>query len=297
MGVELNVDFAGSISELKEMMKDFALRIKLYRVLLRGKSLEFEGYRNFGSDDDASEIDWKASTRANKLLAKQYREEQELKIMFVIDVSEHMISGSTSKLKCEYLAEAAAALAHLILESGDKIGLIVYNENIKDVILPRRGNTHFQYFAEVLSDSSTYGGRSHIESALDFLADYVDASVKGVVFMSDFTRMPQEIQNRLDMIGRKFETFAIMVKDPLDRELPDVNAEVAVEDPATGQQIIVNPHIAKDFYAKYTKAEDERVSGMFKHAGIDLLSLSTDKPFASMLANFLSERVERKGKI
>ncbi len=296
MGVQLNVNIAGKISELKDMMKDFELKLKLYRVLLRGKALEFEGYRQYGPEDDSSVIDWKASMRSNKLMVKQYREEQDLKIMFVVDVGEHMVSGSTDKLKCEYAAEATASLAHLILDSGDKVGLIVYSGKIKDVIMPKRGLKHFQYFTDVLSDSSTYGGGSNLSVALDFLIDYVDESIKGVVLVSDFIRFPAHLMSKLSIIGKKFETFAIMVKDPLDVNLPNVSGEVVIENPVNGQQLLINPKVARASYAQYSMNEQNRVLSMFKHANIDILPLTTDMKFAPMLSEFLRKRaVENKG--
>jgi uncharacterized protein (DUF58 family) len=294
MGVQLNVDIPGSVSALKDTMKDFELKMKFYRILLRGKAFEFEGYRSYNPDDDAQTIDWKATARSGKLLVKQFKEEQDFKVMFVIDVGEHMVAGSTKKLKCEYMAEAAAALGHLILESGDKIGLILYNDHVKDVILPQRGNTHFQYFSDVLSDSSTYGGGSNISAVLDFLIDYISKSVKGVVLISDFIRFPDSITDQLAVVGNKFETFAIMVKDPIDIRLPDVKGEIVIQDPATKQQLLINPVLAKASYEKYTAAEEMRVKGIFKHAGIDILSLSTDNPFAQAIGEFLKERVREK---
>ena len=294
MGVQLNVDIPGSITELREAMRDFALRLKLYRILLRGKALEFEGYRTYESDDDASVIDWKASTRSNKLMVKQYREEQDLKILFVVDVGEHMISGSTAKLKCEYATEAATSLAHLILESGDKIGLIAYSEKVKEVILPKRGIKHFQYIADVLSDSSTYGGGSNLSSVLDFLIDYIDTSVKGIVIISDFINFPNSIADKLGIIGNQFETFAIMVKDPMDRYLPSVNGELTIENPITGEQLLVNPKLAGASYAAYTAIEQVRVENIFKKANIDLLSLTTDSKFVPALSEFLKSRLKQR---
>jgi uncharacterized protein (DUF58 family) len=295
MGVPLNVDIPGSVAELRDAMKDFALHMRLYRILLKGKALEFEGYRTFESDDDAQTIDWKASMRANRLMVKQYREERNVKILFAVDVGEHMIAGSSAKLKCEYMTEAAAALGHLILASGDKLGLVLYNDRIRDVILPKGGETHFQYFADILSDSATYGGGSRIETVLDFLIDYIDTSVKGVILMSDFIHFPNRVLDKLQIVGRKFETFAIMIKDPMDKTLPDVSGEVVLEDPFTGQQLLVNPKMARKSYERYAKSEEERVGNIFKKSNIDLLSLTTDTRFVPMLAEFLRERIRQKG--
>ena len=128
----LNVDIPKSVGEFQALSKEFELKAKLYKTLFRGKGLDFDGYRTYAPEDDAQNIDWKASKRSNELLVKQYIEERNLKVVFVIDVGENMVTGSTEKLKCEYVAEIVAALAHLIIISGDKIGFILYNENAKN---------------------------------------------------------------------------------------------------------------------------------------------------------------------
>src|SRR6056297_1611562 len=124
----MNLDIGEKVSELESVMNKFKIKNILYKLIFRGKGLEFDGYRNYSQgDDDASMIDWKASNRGNNLVVRKYIEERDLKIVSVIDVSENMVFGSTNKLKCEYAAEFAAALAHLIITSNDQIGFIFYN--------------------------------------------------------------------------------------------------------------------------------------------------------------------------
>ena len=80
----LDVDIPSSITEFKSIMKEFRLKKDFYKILFRGKGLEFESFRDFSPDDDASDIDWKTSSRARKLVVKQYREERDLKIFFLV---------------------------------------------------------------------------------------------------------------------------------------------------------------------------------------------------------------------
>lgn len=294
MGVPLNVDVPGSISQLHDALRDFELRLKLYRILFRGKGLDFEGYRTYSEEDDASLIDWKATMRANRLMVKQYREEQDLKILFVIDVGEHMLTGTSAKLKAEYMVEAVSALMHLILREGDRIGLITFNHKITNTIAPKRGNKHFDFIVDILSDSSTYGGGSELSTTAEFLIDYIDPSVKAVVLVSDFLTMKENISRQLGILGEKFETLAIMVKDPLDRQLPNVSGEVVFEDPVTGEQLLVDPKVAAAMYAAYTKKQDELARALFSKAGIDVLSLSTEIGFVPGLAEFIKERVKQR---
>ena len=130
----LNADIPGSVAELQAAMKEFVLKHRLYRILLRGKGLEFEAYRNYAPDDDSETIDWKASARANTTLVKQYRDERNLKIVFIVDSGENMVFGSTKKLKCEYAAEIVGAFSHLIISTGDRAGIVFFADKIKEYI-------------------------------------------------------------------------------------------------------------------------------------------------------------------
>lgn len=291
---KLNVDIAEAITEFETYMKEFLVKKVLYRIIFRGKGLEFDSYRDFAPDDDAHDIDWKASTRTNKLLVKQYIEERDLKIMFIIDVSNNMLFGSTEKLKCEYAAELSAALAHLILDYGDRFGFVFFNDKIIKAVMPERGERQFDMLVDDLSNPLTYGGIVEIEKILDFLLDYLDKSINAVIIISDFIRMSENVQKTLSFFSNKFETMAIMIKDPLDKTLPDIKEEVIIEDTATGKQLIINPSIMKKIYEKNALEQEEMVKEIFEDADIDVLDLTTDKPFAPLLAEFLKERVEKR---
>lgn len=294
MGVPLNVDVAGSISELQSALRDFEIRLKLYRILFRGKGLDFEGFRSYTPEDDSSMIDWRSTVRANKLLVKQYKEEQDIKVMFVVDTGEHMITGSSKKLKAEYMVEAISALMHLVLKSGDKIGLITFNEKMTNMIPPKKGNNHFDAIVDFISDSSNYKGGSDISGMVEFLIDYVDRSVKSVIFVSDFISLKPEVLQRMQVLGTKFETLAIMIKDPLDKTLPNISGEVVLEDPVTGSQMLVNPQVARNAYAMHAKAQEDMVMSVFKQSDIDVLEMSTDVNFVPELAEFIKERVKQR---
>ena len=100
--------------------------------MFRGKGLEFDGYRDFSPDDDAQDIDWKASSRSGRTIVKRYKEERDLKIMFLVDVGDNMVFGSTPKLKCEYATELTAAFSHILVNTNDKIGFILFGDEIKE---------------------------------------------------------------------------------------------------------------------------------------------------------------------
>lgn len=287
----LNLEVSKAVSALEEAMQKFELRNILYRVIFRGRGLEFDSYRNYDSSDDAASIDWKASKRGNKLLVKQYIEERDLKIVFLIDSSENMVFGSTDKLKCEYAAELSAAIAHLILNNNDNVGFVMYNKEVVKFVPPGKGLKQFQIFVDDLSDAVSYTGNSGIEKALNFLLSNMDDSVSAVIMVSDFLNVNAAHQKILGLIGNRFETIAIMVKDPLDKALPDIDAEVLVEHPVTHERILINPKLFGKVYEKITEQQEQEVKKIFEQSGIDLLSLTTDQSFVIPLVEFLKERI------
>ena len=290
---KLNVDVAGSISDLQSMLKEFRLKQKIYRLFFRGKGLEFDGYRDFASDDDASRIDWKASLRAQKLLTKQYKEERDLKIMFVIDVGDNMVFGSTEKIKCEFITELVAAFSMVMLSENDQIGFVLFSDSIKQFVQYAGGEKQLQIFVNSLSYGENYGGLTDIDSALDFLVKTFDSSVSAVVLVSDFLRVSGETKKKLNLLANKFETIIIRVRDPLDITLPDIDGEIILEDIETRGQVIVNPSIAKKNYEINALQQGELVEDIFKKTSVDYLDLITDKSFVIPLSIFLKERLEK----
>lgn len=282
------------ISEFEAAAKEFLIKRVVYKTIFRGKGLEFDGYRRFNPDDDAGSIDWVASARSNDILVKQYIEERNLKIMFIIDVGDNMVFGSQEKLKCEYAAELSAALSHLIVTSGDKVGFIFFNDKVVEEFPPVSGANQFSLFSNHLTFAKNYGGDSKIESALDFVIDYVNNSVDCIIFVSDFLRINKTFFKKMNLISAKFEIIALMVKDPLDISLSDFGSEVIVEDPSSGEQIVVNPRIANKTYEKHALEQEKEVIELFNACDVDFLRLVTDKSFVNPLVCFLQERIEKK---
>ncbi|MBS3077738.1 DUF58 domain-containing protein [Candidatus Pacearchaeota archaeon] len=293
----LKADIAGAISDLQASMKEFLLKRRLYRLLLRGKGLEFESYRTYAPDDDAGSIDWKASRRANSLLVKQYRDERNLRVVFLVDVGANMVFGSVEKLKCEYAAEVVAAFSYLITTTGDKPGFIFFSDKVNDYIKPSRGKKHFSQFTDYITETKNYGKFSNLDIGLEFALNYIGKDVESLVIVSDFLSFQESTKINLSFIAKKFETTALMIRDPLDNTLPDISGEIVVEDPKSGQQLLVNPKVAREAYEKYSSAQQESVRKACLASNIDLLEILTDKPFVPTLSSFLKSRVRQRARI
>jgi uncharacterized protein (DUF58 family) len=290
----LEIDIPKAVVEFKSLIDKVYPKKVFYRLLSRGKGLEFEGYRNFSSDEDAQLIDWKASVRSNSLLAKQYVEEKNIKTLFLIDVSANMIFGSQKKLKCEYAAELSAAFARILLNGSDKVGFILFSNKFVKVNLPEGGENVFDIFSNELSSAENYGGYCNTKKVLADLLDILNPSISLLILISDFVQVDESCRDILEKIGAVVETIAIIIKDPLDKSMPDLDKEVIVENPNTGEKLIVNPRLAKNSYADYSEKQDSLLKNIFEGANIDFLELMTFEDFSSPLASFLKNRAERR---
>ncbi len=284
------LNFPKVIAEFENAMHKFPVKKILYKVIFRGRGLEFDSYRNFSPDDDASLIDWKASLRANSLLAKKYIEERELNIYFLVDVSNSMLFGSTDKLKAEFVAEFVVSLSHLVLGSGDKIGLVMFSDDVVKILRPSRGKNQFALFMKFLSDSSFYGGGFDLNKGIEHVLRMSNSPYTVFILVSDFIKTKKNSERELRLMGSKFETLAVMIRDPLDENLPKTKYQFSVQDPYSGRQMILDPDIAAKRYRKNVVRQKGMMKEIFKHSGIDLLELVTDKGIVIPLSGFLKQR-------
>ena len=287
---KLNLDIAGAVSELEMLMQKVLPRNIMWRIIW-GRGLEFDGYRDYTASDDAVDIDWKASVRSDRTLVRKYIEERDLKFLFFIDVSDNMVFGSTEKVKCEYCAELVAALSHLILTSGDRVGFVLFNDKVVRVVMPKLGKKQFDILVYELSDPLVYGGSSDLNNVLGNFIKDLDKSISIVFLVSDFVNLDEGYKKNLEILGSLVETVAIIVRDPLDNSLPELDKEIIVG--AEGRNLLINPKIAKNAYEKNAGEQLGLVKEIFEDYGIDFLELSTAESFSGGVAGFFKERIKK----
>tara|TARA_Y100000034_G_scaffold136263_1_gene211872 strand:+ start:385 stop:1275 length:891 start_codon:yes stop_codon:yes gene_type:complete len=291
MPKKLEMNFGRAVSEFKAAMKDFPIKKTLYRVLFRGRGIEFDSYRKFdSSSEDYTLIDWKASLRANDLLAKQYIEEKDLDIYFVIDASNSMLFGSGKQLKAECVGEMVAALSYVIAESGDNVGLIFFTDKIMQILRPSRGRNQFGLVTKFLSDNKLYGGDFDIRVVIDNILSTINSSYSVFVLISDFIRTHKDCERHLRLLGAKFETMAIMVRDPLDENLPETPYQLIIQDPYSGEQMVIDSALASERYKSHVMKQKLVMKNLFKESKIDLLELDTSINFVLPIVSFLRKR-------
>ncbi|MFA5173926.1 MAG: DUF58 domain-containing protein [Candidatus Pacearchaeota archaeon] len=290
---QLNLDIPESVAEFETLIRKVLPKNIMFQIIY-GKGLEFDGYRYFLPIDDASNIDWKASVRSGKILIRKYIEERDFKIIFLVDVSENMVFGSTNKLKCEYAAELVSALAHVILGAGDRVGFFLFNNEIIKKRDPGFGNRQFSILAQELSDPINYGGAWDLNKALEEVLGRLGKDTTMVFIVSDFIRLNDSNKMNLKGLASLFETIALIIRDPLDISFPDINKEIVLENPESRDRIVVNPHVIKYAYQIQAIEQLNKTKNIFRDANIDFAEFKTNVPFSLDLANFLKERSQRR---
>lgn len=284
------VNFPRAISQFENAMHKFPVKKVLYRTIFRGKGLEFDSYRTFQPDDDANLIDWKATLRAGQTLAKKYIEERDLNVYFLVDASNSMLFGSSNKLKAEFVAEFVASLSHLVIGAGDRIGLIMFNDDIVKVLRASSNKNQFALFTRSLSDTSLYRGGFNLDKVIEYSLQTINTPYTIFILVSDFIKTKKSSLRNLKLLGNKFETLAVVVRDRLDENLPKIKYQFSVQDPYSGRQMILDPEVAAVRYRQNVIRQKEMIKDMFKHSNIDLIELMTDVNFSIPLASFLRGR-------
>ncbi len=263
-----------------------------YVTNIRGKGLEFDGFRQYSINDDAKSIDWKASLRSQNILVKKFVEERQLNVFFMFDVSNSMLFASTSKLKCEYAAELIAAMSFTILEGGDKAGLAMFTDKVVKNIPPMMGNTQYHSMIRALTNPEYYGGNFDFEAALNFMNNFIKKESM-IIIVSDFIGLKGNWKTHLEIASQKFDIMPIIIKDPRDKELPKDMCQVVVKDPYSESEMVIDPKIISESYRKEAKEREEKVIQDFKSLRIQSLVLSTDKEFLNPLLKFITMRNSR----
>lgn len=260
-----------------------------YRSRFKGRGLEFEGYEEYTPNDDSKRIDWKASIRSNKLLIKEYVEERNLNILFLIDVSNTMVYTTGKKLKLEYAGELISSLAFLMLKNADHVGFAMFNDEIIKKQPPKGGNLQYYELINTLLDPQNYGGGYDLEKALRFAFDYLKPKSM-LILITDFIGLKPGWQDVFKNNARRFDIITFMIRDPVDLILPRTKREVMLRDPFSDKIIHLYGRDIREKYTECVKQQERDIANFFTELGISFLRLDTSKPFVEDVISFFKER-------
>lgn len=263
-----------------------------YESVFKGRGMEFEEVREYTPGNDIRAIDWNVTARTGKPFIKHFREERELTVIFLVDLSASGNFGSTRQLKNEVAAEICALLAFAAIKNNDKVGLIVFTDQVEMFIPPNKGTRHvLRVIREILSFKPKRG-RTDIAQVLDYLGRVL--TKRAVVFLiSDF--QAKGFERSLRVIGRRHDVIAVTVSDPREVQLPDVGL-IELEDAETGETVLLDTgssHVRKE-YERLNEEGLSRLHELFRSTRIDEIRIQTGKKYTLDLVRFFKNRERRK---
>ncbi|MBR90859.1 MAG: DUF58 domain-containing protein [Verrucomicrobiales bacterium] len=260
-----------------------------YTSAFKGHGMEFDEVREYQPGDDVRFIDWNVTARMNTPFIKKFVEERELTVMLAVDLSGSGRYGSGEQSKRELAAEMASVLALAANRNHDKVGLILFTEEVELFVPPRTGKRHsLRVVREVLHHQPRRRG-TDLRAPLEFLSR-ISARKTVAILISDFLdALPEK---PLRQANRRHDVVAIQVSDPGEHTLPLVG-RVALEDAETGEVIELSTRQADTFAAK--RAEEQALlEEDLGRLGIDSLSLRTGEDYVRPLSRFFAVRERRR---
>ena len=262
-----------------------------YHSAFKGRGMEFEEVREYQPGDEVRTIDWNVTARAGQPFVKSYREERELTVLALVDVSPSEHFGSGQQQKNELAAEFSALIAFSAIRNGDKFGLVLFTDRVELYIPPKKGKKHvLRVIRELLTHEPQSQG-TDIAEALRFLAR-VQRRRATVFLTSDF--ISKDYEKDLSAVRAKHDLIAVRTSDRREIELPDAGL-MALEDAETGEVVVVDSRSARirRIFEDRTHEERSRHDTMLRSLEVDELEITTGKDYVQSLSNFFRLREKK----
>lgn len=265
-----------------------------YHSVFKGRGMDFEEVREYQPGDDVRTIDWNVTAKTGTPYIKKYREERQLTVMIVVDVSASDQWGSGEQTKKELAAEVASVLAFSATRNGDKVGLILHSDRVESYVPPKKGRSHiFRIIREILFYRPEGRGTS-IKTALNYL-NLVQSKPAVVFMVSDF--LDEGFERVLKVSARRHDLIAVSICDRRELEIPDVG-RILLEDAETGELTEVNTSDRKirERFAKEAGEARRLGKSRLSRSGLDVIELETGVPYLLELKKFFERRIRRAGR-
>jgi uncharacterized protein (DUF58 family) len=262
-----------------------------YHSVFKGRGMSFSEVREYQIGDDVRAIDWNVTARFDHPFIKIFEEERELTVMLLVDMSGSQFFGSQGQLKRDIAVEISAILAFSAMKNNDKVGALLFSDQIEKFVPPRKGQSHaLRIVRELISFEPKHTATS-LKGALDYLNHVLKK--RSIVFViSDF--MDSGYEASLRIAGKRHDLIGIRLLDPREHELPRVGL-VTFRDAETGAQRWVDTGNAKvsAAYRAYRRAVEDSRRATFIKAKLDSIDVRLDKPYMKPLVDFFRLRERR----
>ena len=263
-----------------------------YESLFKGRGMEFQEVREYQVGDDIRTIDWNVTARTGNPYVKLFKEERELTVMFLVDLSASGAFGSIRQMKNEAAAEICALLAFSAIKNNDKVGLIVFTDQVEMFIPPEKGTTHVLRLIRELLNFRPEKGKTDLVAGMDYLGRVLHK--KSVVFLVlDF--QSEGFEKQLRILGKRHDLIAVSITDPREISMPDAGL-IQLEDAETGEMVIIDTGSAS-FRKRYEQLGGARLDGLkklFRSMDVDHIDIRTGEDYVFDLVKFFRNRERRR---
>ena len=263
-----------------------------YHSVFKGAGIAFSEVRQYIPGDDIRLIDWNVSARMNDAYVKLFVEEREMTVLLLVDMSGSGRFGSANQEKRELAAEIAAVLAFSAINNNDRVGLIIFTDEVEHFVPPKKGKKHvLRVISEILSFSPK-SASTDLSVGLDFMGHV--AHHRSVAFLvSDFLSPQRGYERALRIASRRHDLIPVVVSDPLESEIPKVGL-IDLYDPETGELVAFDSSgpEARTFAALVREQRSNR-EALFRRLSLDPIEVSTALPYLPALTTFFEARARR----
>ncbi len=216
-----------------------------YHSTFKGRGMTFSEVRQYQFGDDVRNIDWNVTARYNEPYIKVFEEERELTMMLMVDVSASKLFGTKNSFKDEMATEIAATLAFSATQNNDKIGLILFTDQIELYIPPKKGRFHVLRIIRELLEFKPKSKQTNLDEALKFLSNVMKK--KAIVFLlSDF--ISEDYKQTLKIVSNKHDITGIRIYDQHEETIPNLGL-VQMIDEESGELMLVDTSSKQTRYA------------------------------------------------
>ena len=251
--------------------------------------MTFSEVRQYQFGDDVRAIDWNVTARYNEPFVKVFEEERELTLMLVVDVSGSEFFGTTQQFKRDVLTEIAATLSFSALQNNDKVGLLLFSDQVELFIPPKKGRSHILRIIRELLEFEPQNKATDISAALAFLSGILKK--KAIVFLlSDF--MDNGYEKTLRIAAKKHDLTGIRVYDKLEEKLPNLGIVPMVDSETQKiQWINTRSKNVRDRYERHQREQRESFENLFKLNGAGTIHCRLDESYVKKLLGYFKARI------
>jgi len=262
-----------------------------YGSVFKGRGMEFDEVREYQPGDEVRSIDWNVTARMGHPYVKRFIEERELTVLFLVDLSASGAFGSGRQTKNEVAAELCALLAFAAIKNNDKVGLIIFTDEVELFVPAAKGVSHVLRLVRDLLDFKPRQTRTNIAGGLDYLGRVT--TKRAVVFLvSDF--LGENYEKAMRVVGRRHDLIAVSLSDPRELRLPAVGL-LELEDAETGAITVIDTGSAavRRRYEQIGSARAARLRDQLRAMGVDQVDIETSQDYLRNLVRFFKTRERR----